>query len=188
MSSRVQPLTQRNIDEFYQVFGTHDNVEHAWKENVILPASGRDYRVCPTPKTSCTMSGNFFCVGYDGRVWLCCVDQDVQHPLGDLKNDSIDAVWFKEANQETFSRLAFGEPGAPRYCIEKCGLEIDYAGEGMSGEEIKHVRVKKLLRLASITTVHGDLGVKPEVFLKHALAIDPENQDMLAACSTAKRN
>ena len=188
MNSSVQLLSQRNIDEFYEVFGVQGNVQCVWADNVFIPTA-EDYRVSPTPKTWCALSGNFFCVAYDGRVWLCCADQDVQHPLGDLKNDSIDAVWLKEANQEAFSRVAFGEPGASRFCIEKCGLEIDYASQGASHAEIEQMHVKKLLHLAGMTKVDSCLYfVKPEVFLKHALTIDPGNPEVLAALDAAKRN
>jgi hypothetical protein len=55
----------------------------------------------------------------------------------------------------------------------------------MSGEEIKHVRVKKLLRLASMTNVHGESLVRPEVFVQNALTIDPGNPVVLAALKDA---
>ena len=163
MSSKVQLITEQDSQIFYETFGTHDNVILQWDKYVLFPAADEDFSVNPgTEKETCALPACFFPVMWDGRVALCCVDQDIQYPLGDLNRNSIDEVWFDQRNQEAFYKLALGEPGCPDYCLEKCSMKLDPAIPDLSDSEIDLWRAKKLLKIASgLSEFWIQCGVNP---------------------------
>jgi len=182
MSSKFQVLTGRDNQVFSETFGTHANVALQRNEYDFFPVADEDFSADPgTGKlTWCALPACFFPVMWDGRVALCCLDQDVQHPLGDLNRDSIEEVWFDPRNQEALYKLALGERGCPDYCLEKCTVvNIDPAIPELPDSEIEAWRAKKLLEIASgLEDLWIRQGIKAEVFAQRAMEIAPDNREV----------
>ncbi len=122
MQSKLQPMSQNRIDEFNQLFGSYENVKLNNVENTLFPASGTDYRLNRNESITCNMPHKFFTIACDGRVSLCCVDQDVQCSIGDINENCVSDIWLDAKTQQRFKAIALGESGIPSYCSGKCFL------------------------------------------------------------------
>lgn len=122
MDYEGQHIDDAYLKEFRRVFGPKENVRPNVINNVIQPASEVDMRANKYTLNHCIKPLQYFSVTFDGRVCLCCVDQDCQHELGDLNTQTIDEVWFASATQETLRRLVVGEEGCPEICLRACHM------------------------------------------------------------------
>lgn len=179
MNSKVQELSEREIRLFHETFGTRDNVVLWRVENSFFPVADFDYRITPERKTSCCLPASIFSIAWDGRVWLCCLDQDVQHSLGNLDQESIAGVWLDQKNQEALYKLALGELGCPEYCLHKCTLTIDPAIGDRPDFEIDLHRARKLLEIANgLPDDWTRYSLRPEFFVQRALEIAPDQGEI----------
>lgn len=123
MDHKDQRLGKESILEFYSTFGVAENINLNLVKNVIFPSAPQDFRVDQVKSPSCTSPVNFFTIVSDGRVSICCVDQDVLHSIGDTNTQTIDEIWFDRRNQETFRNIATGMPRCPDVCTKNCHLQ-----------------------------------------------------------------
>ncbi|MBF0142028.1 MAG: tetratricopeptide repeat protein [Magnetococcales bacterium] len=124
MSSRLQDLDAAAKAAFAREFSRHERLQVTLNpvENTLFPEAPGDYRRQRPVHPGCSQPADYLTIALDGRVALCCVDQDLRHPLGDANRQRLAAIWFDPANQESFLRLALGEGALPRLCTEHCRL------------------------------------------------------------------
>lgn len=115
-----QRIDDEYLAAFRDLFGDKPNVHPNVINNVIQPASEVDMRANKYTLEHCTKHLQYFTVTYDGKVCMCCVDQDAGQELGDLTRQTINEVWYDPANQELFRKLLVGEPGGPKICEQEC--------------------------------------------------------------------
>ncbi|MEI6984988.1 MAG: radical SAM protein [Rhodospirillaceae bacterium] len=127
MNHKDQRLTAHSIWQFYKTFGFHSNIQLNQIENTLFPSAPADYRTHPGKSASCSLPRNYMTIAYDGRVALCCVDQDVLNPIGDVSRQTIEEVWFDPIVQNTFWRIASGAPNCPALCTSTCMLATNPA-------------------------------------------------------------
>jgi len=179
MNSNVQAVSEKESRLFHETFGTHENVKLHRVENGLFPLADADFRVNPSKTGSCFTTACYLPVMWDGRVALCCLDQDVQHPLGNLNENSISEVWYNKTNQGILFKLALGEPGCPDYCVQHCVMTIDPAVHKLSDSEIRVWRAQKLLQIANtISEEYKYFGLDPEFFIQRARDIAPSDLEL----------
>lgn len=122
MEHKEQHFTLQLIQKFYDTFGFITNVHLNLVGNSLFPHAPEDYRVNKTDRSSCLTPRSYFTITLDGRVSICCSDQDVGHCLGDVHTQTIDEIWFNPTNQETFRKLALGLSGCPDICVQRCNI------------------------------------------------------------------
>ncbi len=123
MNHKDHRITDETIRQFHQVFGYHDNVRTNLVENSLFPSAPGDYRVDGNKNVkSCFSPLNYLFIALDGRVAICCVDQEVLHSLGNAAERTIHDIWFDSNNQTTFRNIALGVLECPEVCIRKCVL------------------------------------------------------------------
>lgn len=117
-----QAVDEEYLRRFRDIFGDSPNVRPNVINNAIQPASKTDMRMVKYTLEHCVKPQQYFSVTFDGKVCLCCMDQDAEHQLGNLNTQTINEVWFDPANQQTFRRLLLGEPGCPNLCVKSCHM------------------------------------------------------------------
>jgi MoaA/NifB/PqqE/SkfB family radical SAM enzyme len=123
MNHKDQTVTEQSIRQFYQTFGTHQNLQTNLVANQLFPSAPADYRVDASEKLrGCWSPRNYVFIALDGRVAICCMDQEVLHSLGSVTDRSIHDIWFDKKNQTTFRNVALGVFECPKVCTEKCVL------------------------------------------------------------------
>jgi len=127
MNHKKQSIKSNDLDLFYSIFASLKNVHHHEYENIRFPQAREDWRRIDD-KTglgitfdTCGVWAKHFTIAVDGRVSLCCVDQEVDHPIGDVTKKSISDIWFNRRNQETFRSILLGLSESPKVCF-KCIL------------------------------------------------------------------
>lgn len=123
MNHKDHRVTQATTDKFHEVFGHHENVRTNLVENQLFPGAPGDYRVDTAGFEHCFSPVNYFFIALDGRVAICCMDQDVMHSLGSVSERSIHDIWFDPANQTTFRNIALGVFECPDACTKHCVLK-----------------------------------------------------------------
>jgi MoaA/NifB/PqqE/SkfB family radical SAM enzyme len=122
MDHKDHRVTQERVDQFYEVFGHHPNVSTNLVVNTLHPGSPADYRVDQSKSDTCLSPRNYMFVAYDGRVAVCCADQDVKGVMCNLKQQTIREVWYSPANQRAFRNIALGVGTCPDVCVKQCIL------------------------------------------------------------------
>lgn len=123
MNHKDQRLTPGDIDRCHEIFGPAPRIKVNVVETGIMPSARADYRTHRQKVATCSLPNEYFFIAHDGRVALCCSDQDVVHPIGDTNIDSIDEIWFKPSNQAIFRSIGLGLRGCPEFCTAQCHLK-----------------------------------------------------------------
>ncbi|MGB8853554.1 MAG: radical SAM/SPASM domain-containing protein [Pirellulales bacterium] len=123
MNHKDQRLTPGDIDRCHEIFGPAPRIKVNVVETGIMPSARADYRLHRQKVATCSLPNEYFFIAHDGRVALCCSDQDVAHPIGDTNVDSIDEIWFKPSNQAIFRSIGLGLRGCPEFCTAQCHLK-----------------------------------------------------------------
>ena len=123
MNHKDQALTDGCIEQFHEIFGRQPNVRTNLVANQRFPSAPEDYRINGDEKIQgCGSPLNYVFIALDGRVAICCMDQEVLHSLGSVAERSIKEIWFDPKNQTTFRNVALGIYDCPSVCVEKCVL------------------------------------------------------------------
>jgi len=124
MNHKDQTITEKNIAQFHEIFGHHPNVRTNLVANQLFPSAPEDYRTDGEEKIQgCGSPLNYVFIALDGRVAICCMDQEVLHSLGSVTERSIHDIWFDPKNQTTFRNVALGIYECPSVCTDKCVLK-----------------------------------------------------------------
>lgn len=122
MDHKDHRITEKVIEHFHETFGRRDNVKVSLIENMLFPSAPEDYRVGYAKTDNCFSPANYVFIALDGSVAVCCMDQDVLHSLGSVKDSTIHDIWFDEENQTTFRNIALGIGRCPDVCTNRCVL------------------------------------------------------------------
>jgi MoaA/NifB/PqqE/SkfB family radical SAM enzyme len=173
MDHKDQRVTRDTFDQFKDTFGVHANLMVSLVKNLTFPGAPEDYRRTPEKLESCFDPIGYFFIALDGRVGICCRDQDIGHSLGNVRERSIHDIWFDTVNQTTFRNIALGIFDCPDVCTQKCVLKAPkqnvskvVAGYGLPYDEA--------LDLASAQLTQGDL-VNAQTTLYALASRDPKN-------------
>jgi pyruvate-formate lyase-activating enzyme len=124
MDHRSQAITEKSIGQFHEAFGHHPNVRTNLVANQLFPSAPEDYRRNGDEKIQgCGSPLNYVFIALDGRVAICCMDQEVLHSLGSVVERSIHDIWFDMKNQTSFRNVALGVYECPSVCTDKCVLK-----------------------------------------------------------------
>jgi len=127
MNHKDNRVTEETIEKFHQVFGRHPNVRTNLVQNMLFPSAPGDYRLATEKLSGCFSPANYVFIAVDGRVAICCMDQDVQHSLGSVAERTIHDIWFDPKNQTTFRNVAQGIFDCPDVCTKSCVLSAPKA-------------------------------------------------------------
>jgi len=185
MDHKDHRVTQERIDEFYEVFGRHENVRTNLVQNQFFPGAPGDYRVDPAGIEQCYSPVNYFFIALDGRAAICCMDQDVKHVLGNVATRSIHDIWYDPANQTTFRNIALGVYDCPDACTKDCVLKPPrqdakqvQLGYGMAYEEA--------VRFANVLLFNGQAEFAMPI-VRALVLRDPTNQQARAVLQQLER-
>ena len=64
--------------------------------------------VVVSPDALCTRVWTQAAIGHDGKVYICCRDNDKAHPVGDLSNSSLDDAYNSEVAREIRALMEHG--------------------------------------------------------------------------------
>jgi sulfatase maturation enzyme AslB (radical SAM superfamily) len=123
MNHKLQTITDADRARFHQTFGPPERVKLNLVGTGWMPGAREDWRAIPYKSDTCTIPSDFFFITHDGRVALCCSDQDAAHTIGDANRETIDEIWFKEENQIRFRNIALGLRPCPELCTKSCHLK-----------------------------------------------------------------
>jgi sulfatase maturation enzyme AslB (radical SAM superfamily) len=123
MTHKLQQITQSDVALFWETFGADPRIKLNVVETGILPSAREDYRLHPNQQQRCGLPSEYFFITLSGRVALCCADQDLMHPIGDTRTETIDEIWFREENQILFRNVGMGLHPCPQICTKHCHLK-----------------------------------------------------------------
>ena len=123
MNHKDQTVTAADRQLARVLFGPEERIRLNVIECSNPPSARADYRRFHVKVDQCHLPGEYFFIAIDGRVALCGADQDLLHVIGDTNRESIDEIWFKEANQITFRNIASGISRCPDVCTKRCHLK-----------------------------------------------------------------
>ncbi len=123
MNHKLQRLTPADVVLFRETFGDDPRIALNIVETGIMPSARQDYRFHPGRNDTCATPSEYFFIALDGRVALCCSDQDVMHAIGDMKHETVSDVWFRDENQRMFRNIALGRRPCPEICTKHCHLK-----------------------------------------------------------------
>lgn len=122
MRHKEQMLGEDALDAFYALFRDQPNIHHHTYENMRFPQAAEDWRRVD-PETgerfafdTCDQWSHHFTIAIDGRVSICCVDQEVEHLIGDVRSASIRDIWLSETAQSAFRSILLGLHDCPSVC------------------------------------------------------------------------
>jgi MoaA/NifB/PqqE/SkfB family radical SAM enzyme len=124
----VRTLFGQTFGPFFESFSEcNGGIKLTIQENGHFPGSIEDWRRfrasdAPNVAEKCHAPASYLTIDARGLVSLCCVDQNTEHVLGDVKASSIEDIWYSDKNQDTFRRLSLGLSGCPEVCY-KCVLK-----------------------------------------------------------------
>jgi len=123
MEHKDQHLTEATWKEFRETFGDRPNVRANTQFNGKFPSAPEDYRKNKYQSESCFQPGKFLFITHEGRVAICCADQDALGELGDVSRQTIKEVWYGAATQRTLRNVGVGVYDCPSVCTKSCILK-----------------------------------------------------------------
>ena len=123
MNHKDQKIDHQEILKFYRLFGVHQNVVLDVVNNGLMPSSPADYRETPIKTDHCFRPADWFSIFLDGKVSICCSDQNTKVVLGNIYEETINDIWYSQKNQETLKNVALGMDPCPDFCTSQCWLE-----------------------------------------------------------------
>ena len=181
MNHREQTLGKSDLDIFYHLFKGHTNVHHHEYENMRFPQAAEDWRRIDEKTNrrvefkTCDQWGHHFTIAIDGRVSVCCVDQEVDHEIGNVMTSSIREIWLGRRSQETFRSILLGLHDSPKVCFN-CILKPSEISLG----DVEPIFAKpyfEVLQVADQALARGDTATSLRLF-KHLLRRSPQKTDI----------
>lgn len=177
MNHKTQHIIDEHIVQFHKTFGFHQNVNLEIVNNGLIPSSPQDFRETPIKVSSCFRPREWFTITSEGKVSICCSDQNAQGVIGDVNQQTIDEIWYASQNQTTFKNIASGRFPCPQVCTSLCWLEKPsqiQTGDDNPGYELSFEEALKIVEQNFLNQnfTHANQIVNA---LCHR---DPSNQDV----------
>jgi len=176
MNHKTQTLGPEQRAQFREVFGEQPNLVLNEVENQYFPGARDDYRTSPEKMEQCFSPVNFLFIATDGRAAICCMDQDVKHAIGDVRERSINDIWFDPRNQTTFRNIALGVYECPDACVTDCVLKEPKQGHAAATVGFA-TPFDTALKMAEVLAFSGELQ-QSGIILEQLLRRDPKNQEI----------
>jgi radical SAM protein with 4Fe4S-binding SPASM domain len=179
MNHKEQVVTPEIEQQFYEKFAGLPNVKMIAFENGRFPGAAEDWRKeeFSGGGDTCTASSNYLTIDANGKVALCCADQNTEHILGDIHLQTLSEIWYSKQNQETFRNIALGVHGCPDVCF-KCILKPTSKGIE-SIEPILYSPMSNLIDQAEDFFKQANFQESLRLY-DHALTRDPYNTKIKA--------
>jgi radical SAM protein with 4Fe4S-binding SPASM domain len=179
MNHKEQIVTPEIEQQFYEKFAGLPNVKMIAFENGRFPGAEEDWRKEEFlgGGDTCTASSNYLTIDANGKVALCCADQNTEHILGDIHLQTLSEIWYSRQNQETFRNIALGVHGCPDVCF-KCILKPTSKGIE-SIEPILYSPMSNLIDQAEDFFKQANFQESLRLY-DHALTRDPYNTKIKA--------
>lgn len=123
MRHKDQAIGTEQIARFYRTFGFHENVRLEVVDNGLMVSAPHDFRESPVKVRHCTRPREWFTITSEGKVSICCSDQNALQVLGDVRTQTIDEIWYSPQVQRIFANIALGRGRCPDVCTRHCWLE-----------------------------------------------------------------
>lgn len=123
MRHKQQAIDDAQVANFYRTFGFHKNVALEIVDNGLMVSAPEDFREHKVKVRHCNRPREWFTITSEGKVSICCSDQNALGVLGDLRHQTIDEIWYSKVNQKTLANIALGRGNCPTVCTEHCWLE-----------------------------------------------------------------
>lgn len=177
MNHKTQHITERHIVQFHKTFGFHQKVKLEIVNNGLIPSSPQDFRETPIKVSSCLRPSEWFTITSEGKVSICCSDQNAHGIIGDVNQQTIDEIWYASQNQATFKHIALGRFPCPQVCTSLCWLEIPteiQAGDVNLGYELPF---KEALKIVEQNFLNQNFTHANQI-VNALLHRDPSNQEV----------
>lgn len=175
MNHKDQIITPEIREEFQTIFADFPNVGLSVYENSRFPGAAEDWTRFEGLIETCSAPGSILSIDAQGKVALCCTDQNTEHVLGDVRQQTIDEIWYDKKNQETFRNISLGVHGCPDVCF-KCILKPTSKGIE-SIEPILYAPMSKLLAQAEEYFLDTNYE-HSKLLYSQALKRDPYNKEV----------
>jgi len=172
MNHKEQTITTSVERRFNEIFGALTNVKLLIYENGRFPGAAEDWRRSDYLSETCQAPASYLSIDARGLIALCCADQNSEHVMGDIKEQTIHDVWYDKKNQETFRNIALGVHGCPQVCF-KCILRPTSKNLA-SVDPILYAAMSLLIAKADHLLGDGDIKNSQRLY-EHALTRDPHN-------------
>ncbi len=173
MNHKEQQVNDAVRATFNSVFGQTPNVHMHVYDCGKMPGAAENWsRFGEHRSDTCSAPAQFLTVLADGKVALCCADQNGQHVLGDANVHTLKEIWFSRTNQETFRNISLGVESCPEVCVS-CVLNRP-TRHLQEVSPILHAPLGELLAAARTSRVAGNFSESQRLF-EHALSRDPEH-------------
>jgi len=179
MNHKEQIVTPEIERQFDEKFAGLSNVKMIAFENGRFPGAAEDWRKEEFlgGGDTCTASSNYLTIDANGKVALCCADQNTEHILGDIQLQTLSEIWYSKQNQETFRNIALGVHGCPDVCF-KCILKPTSKGIE-SIEPILYSPISNLIDQAEDFFKQANFQESLRLYA-HVLTRDPYNTKIKA--------
>jgi radical SAM protein with 4Fe4S-binding SPASM domain len=94
--------------------------------------------------SSCILPWRQITISYDGKMSLCCLDNDFAHIVGSLKTSSIDELWNSKKMQEYRTILASGNRNKIAICEDCSAVKVN-AVSGLGLVMLDYSTISKLM-------------------------------------------
>ena len=181
MNHKEQIITPEIERQFDEKFAGLPNVKMMAFDNGRFPGAAEDWRKeelkLLVGGDTCTCPSNYLTIDANGKVALCCADQNTEHILGDIHLQTLSEIWYSKQNQETFRNIALGVHGCPDVCF-KCILKPTSKGIE-SIEPILYSPMSNLIDQAEDFFKQANFQESLRLY-DHALTRDPYNTKIKA--------
>lgn len=176
MNHKEQMVNDAVRATFESIFGQAPNVSlHVYDCGRMPDAAENWSRYGDHVSDTCIAPGQFLTVLADGKVALCCADQNGRHVLGDVATRTLEEIWYDPVNQETFRNIALGVESCPDVCVS-CVLKRPTKSLA-EVDPIRHAPFAELLSAARACRESGEFKEALRL-LDHALTRDPGNSGL----------
>jgi MoaA/NifB/PqqE/SkfB family radical SAM enzyme len=178
MNHKEQIVGPEMEQQFRETYEGLPNVGMQSYTNGRFPGAAEDWEIPPADGTPhvraefCASPAAYLTIDAKGRIVLCCADQNSEHVLGDVRERSIQEVWYDPRNQATFRNIGLGVAGCPAVCF-KCVLSPNVNQRSLADiEPILYAPMEELEATADGLEAAGDLA-KAKRLIDHALTRMP---------------
>lgn len=129
----VSKKTSKETELFYKMFKKYKALDLRIKPFINTGNMGEELgeKVKPRKKYPCFMLYREPVIGWDGKMFPCCVDLLGEKVVGDINNDSIESAWNSKPMQlmrKRHNQHDFGDEPLCKYCNAYCMSKLAYIG------------------------------------------------------------
>jgi radical SAM protein with 4Fe4S-binding SPASM domain len=177
MNHKSQVVTPAFETQFAEIFCGLKNVRCAPYENGRFPGAAEDWSREERRGgfLTCQAPAAYLSIDDQGKVALCCADQNTEHVLGDITQHSIAEIWYSRRNQETFRSTSLGLSDCPNVCY-KCVLKKSHKSLE-DAEDLLYAPIYQMISEVVNELANGNFA-QAQNLLRHACNRDPYSEQL----------